>query len=152
MLLAVDLGLRTGFALYSEEGKLVRYWSSHFANKAQLRKCTHKFLKDIPGLTFVVVEGGGDLELPWASAAEKLGLNYTRLSAERWRKLFFYKKNRKGSKKAKESADKVARQVIDWSGAKKPTSLRHDAAEAIMIGLWAVHEMKWLPKLPPFVQ
>ena len=152
MLLAIDLGLRTGFALYDEHGRLVRYWSSHFPNKAQLRRCTYKILKDIQDLRVVVVEGGGDLELPWASSAEKLNLHYIRLSAERWRQCFFYKRNRCGTKKSKESADKAARQVIDWFGAKKPTSLRHDAAEAIMIGLWAVYELKWLEELPPFIQ
>jgi hypothetical protein len=39
--------------------------------------------------------------------------------------------------------------VIEWSGITRPTSLRHDAAEAILIGLWGVLEAGWLPALPP---
>ena len=41
-----------------------------------------------------------------------------------------------------------ARAVIEWSGAKRPTSLRHDAAEAILIGLWGALELGWLAELP----
>lgn len=32
--------------------------------------------------------------------------------------------------------------------APKPTSLTHDAAEAIAVGLYGVLEIGWLPKLP----
>ncbi|MBC8076709.1 MAG: hypothetical protein H7Y32_11595, partial [Chloroflexales bacterium] len=42
-----------------------------------------------------------------------------------------------------------ARRVIAWAGAPRPTSLRHDAAEAILIGLWGALEVGWLPALPP---
>ena len=42
----------------------------------------------------------------------------------------------------------MARRVIDWSGAPKPTSLRHDTSEAILIGLWAVLDAGWLDDLP----
>lgn len=38
--------------------------------------------------------------------------------------------------------------MIDWSGARRPTSLRHDAAEAIMIGLWGVLHLGWLVPSP----
>ena len=42
----------------------------------------------------------------------------------------------------------LARQVIEWSGARRPTSLRHDAAEAILVGLWAVLQEGWLDHSP----
>ena len=48
----------------------------------------------------------------------------------------------------KEKAEALARTVIDWSDAPRPTSLRHDAAEAILIGLWGVLEVGWLEELP----
>ncbi|MFL5542498.1 MAG: hypothetical protein ACJ8J0_26165 [Longimicrobiaceae bacterium] len=38
---------------------------------------------------------------------------------------------------------------IEWSGAPRATSLRHDAAEAILIGFWAVLDIGWLPEIPP---
>ena len=42
----------------------------------------------------------------------------------------------------------MARKVIEWSAAPRPTALRHDTAEAIMIGLWGVLQLGWLAKLP----
>jgi hypothetical protein len=42
----------------------------------------------------------------------------------------------------------MARKVIDWSGARRPTSLRHDAAEAILVGLWGGLQVGWLRELP----
>ena len=51
-------------------------------------------------------------------------------------------------KVAKDEADILARKMIAWSGLKRPTSLRHDAAEAILIGLWGVLELGWLDENP----
>ena len=42
--------------------------------------------------------------------------------------------------------------MIEWSGAPRPTSLRHDAAEAILIGLWAALEAGWLADVPETVR
>jgi hypothetical protein len=50
---------------------------------------------------------------------------------------------------AKRRAIEMARRVIEWSDAPRPTSLRHDAAEAILIGLFGVLELGWLDRLPP---
>jgi hypothetical protein len=47
-----------------------------------------------------------------------------------------------------EPAADLARRVIAWSNATRPTSLRHDAADAILIGLWSVLELGWLETLP----
>ncbi|MBI4581226.1 MAG: hypothetical protein HY718_16105 [Planctomycetes bacterium] len=49
---------------------------------------------------------------------------------------------------AKRHAGTLARRAIEWSGAARPTSLRHDAAEAILIGLYGVVQVGWLPRLP----
>jgi hypothetical protein len=37
---------------------------------------------------------------------------------------------------------------VEWSDAPRPTSLRHDAAEAILIGLWGVIRVGWLTTVP----
>ena len=49
-------------------------------------------------------------------------------------------------------AGELARKVIAWAEASRPTSLRHDAAEAIMIGLWGLLRMGWLAELPKELQ
>ena len=57
-------------------------------------------------------------------------------------------KDRRGRDRSKLTTDVLARRIIEWSGAPRPTSLRHDAAEAILIGLWGVLEAGWLEQLP----
>ena len=49
---------------------------------------------------------------------------------------------------AKHYADDLARRIIIWSGISRTASLRHDTAEAILIGLWAVLDMEWLKNVP----
>ena len=53
---------------------------------------------------------------------------------------------------AKQTADELARRVINWSEAPRPTSLRHDAAEAILVGLWGALEVGWLERAPTEVR
>ena len=95
-----------------------------------------------------MVEGGGPLATIWLREAERRGLATRRIAAEDWRNRFFYPRDQRGRARAKQKAIDLARQVIEWSGAPRPTSLRHDAAEAILIGLWAVLEVGWLTSPP----
>jgi hypothetical protein len=144
-LLAVDLGLRTGLALYAGDGRLRWYRSHHFGTATSLRRGVPSLLD---GVTHLVVEGGGGLADAWADAADQREVEVRRLSAETWRRAFLYPREQRSGELAKRTAAQLARRVIDWSGAPRPTSLRHDAAEAILIGLWGVLELGWLPALP----
>jgi hypothetical protein len=71
-----------------------------------------------------------------------------RVSAEKWRALFLRQRDQRSGEQAKRIADGIARRVVEWSDAPRPTSLRHDAAEAILIGLWGVIDVGWLPGVP----
>lgn len=61
-LLAVDMGLRTGLALYREDRRLLWYRSQHFGNRARLKRGVHQILREIDDLAWLVVEGGGLLQ------------------------------------------------------------------------------------------
>ena len=150
-LLAVDLGVRAGLAAYGDDGRLRWYRSHNFGAAARLRKGIPGLLDEVPGLARLVVEGGGQLAKPWQVEAEARGLAVQWVSAEEWRATFFYPRDRRTGEIAKKRADDLARRVIEWSGAKRPTSLRHDAAEAILIGLWGAIQAGWLPGVPPEV-
>ena len=100
-------------------------------------------------MSHLVIEGGGALAAPWADAAAERAVDVRWVTAETWRRAFLYPREQRTGLVAKRTADEVARRVIDWSGAKRPTSLRHDAAEAILIGLWGVVDLGWLTALPP---
>jgi len=48
----------------------------------------------------------------------------------------------------KKKAIDYAERVILWSECPKPTSLRHDAAEAVCLGFFMVMQLGWLPRIP----
>lgn len=147
-LLAVDLGLRTGLALYAESGRLLWYRSTNFGSKDRLRRGVPSLLADIPDLAWLVLEGDRALAEIWERGARGLDVASLRVSAEVWRGKLLYPREQSSGPKAKQSADEMARKIIEWSGAPRPTSLRHDAAEAIVLGLWGVLEVGWLKRMP----
>ena len=147
-LLAVDVGLRTGLAFYARDGRLRSYRSHNFGSKRRLRRGAHQVLNESPGLECLVLEGGGDLAEVWAQEAGRRRLQVIRITAEAWRQHLLYPRQQRSGAEAKQHADAAARRVIEWSGAPKPTSLRHDAAEAILAGMVGVIEMGWLRELP----
>lgn len=94
------------------------------------------------------MEGSGPLADLWEHEAIYRKIPILQISAEDWRRVFLYPREQRSRPRAKYSAGKKARKVIEWSGAPRPTSLRHDTAEAILIGLWGVLNVGWLEKLP----
>jgi hypothetical protein len=147
-LLAVDLGLRTGLALYSDSGKLLWYRSHNYGTTERLKRGVPALLDGDNAPTAMVIEGGGNLATVWEKEADRRGIVRYRISAKEWRQQFLYSREQRSGPEAKHHAGEIARKIIDWSGTTRPTSLRHDAAEAIMIGLWGVVHRGWLPALP----
>lgn len=147
-LLAVDLGLKTGLALFGEDGRLRSYRSTNFGSRERLKRGVHGVLAEIADLRWLVGEGDRRLFEVWEREARKHGAEGLLIGADRWRPRLLHPREQRRGRDAKETADLLARRVIDWSGAPRPTSLRHDAAEAILIGLWGVLEVGWLAELP----
>ncbi|HEX2081336.1 MAG TPA: hypothetical protein VHG08_26770 [Longimicrobium sp.] len=73
-LLAVDLGLRTGLALYGGDGRLRWYRSQNFGTAARLRRAVHGTLRELPEVRWLVIEGGGNLAEIWTREAERIGI------------------------------------------------------------------------------
>jgi hypothetical protein len=103
-----------------------------------LRKAAYSVLNEAEGVSVVAIEGGGDLAVPW----------FNEIDRRKWRTSLLLSRHQRHGAEAKKHADTLARKIIEWSGAKRPTSLRHDAAEAICIGFWAVVHIGWLPEVP----
>ncbi|GEM_PF-244642 len=148
-LLAVDLGVKTGLALYGTDGRLRWYGSRNFGNRNRLRRGIQSILESEPDLEWLVVEGGGDLARLWIGEAEKRRIGIIQITAEVWREKLILPRDRRSGADAKRNALAAARRVIEWSQARRPTSLRHDAAEAVMIGLWGALETGMLNRPPP---
>ena len=152
VLLAVDLGLRTGLALYGRNGRLLWYRSKNFGSRQRLRRGVHGLLEEIPNLRWLVLEGDRTLAQIWEHGARGLPVSARRVSAEVWRNRLLSSREQSSGPRAKQSAGEMAHRIIEWSGAARPTSLRHDAAEAILVGLWGVLDLGWLKRIPPEVR
>lgn len=147
-LLAVDAGLRAGIAVFREDGRLESYRSTNFGSLPRLKRGVFGVMAGVPGLARVVVEGGGGFAEPWLREARRREIPARTVDAGAWRARLLLSRDRRTGVAAKEEADGLARRVIAWSGAPRPTSLRHDAAEAILVGLWEALEAGWLERPP----
>ena len=147
-LLAIDLGIKTGLALYGPEGRLRWYRSKNYGTAAALKRGANTLLNSIPDLSFIIFEGGGLLEAIWEREANRRKIPVKQISAEQWRHKLLYPREQHTGFQAKHYADDLARRIIRWSGISRPASLRHDTAEAILIGFWAVLDAGWLREIP----
>ncbi|PLY00579.1 MAG: hypothetical protein C0622_08495 [Desulfuromonas sp.] len=145
LLLAVDVGLRTGLALFAANGRLCWYRSHHLPTPQKLKRLISSLLRGAEAPAIIYLEGSGALADLWLREAERRSIPIVQLHAEQWRKEFFYARQRSSGIQAKKEAGILARQVITELGGKKPTSLRHDTAEAVLIGLYALRREGWLP-------
>ena len=147
-LLAVDVGVRTGLACWGDDARLRWYRSHNLGNAARLRRAIPGLLDAVPDLTRLVLEGGGPLVETWRAAAAKRALDVTVVSAETWRALFLLPREQRDGPTAKHVAGRLARQAITWGGGRQPTSLTHDAAEAVLVGLWGMLAAGWVKEVP----
>lgn len=148
-LLAMDVGVRTGIALYGDDARLRWYRSHNLGSANRLKRALPTLIGDGTRITHVIAEGGGTLARPWERECARQGVHFSRVSAEEWRADLLYPREQRSGTGAKRIADTLARRVIEWSGAPRATSLRHDAAEAILIGFWGALDLGWLTALPP---
>lgn len=152
-LLAVDLGLRTGLALYDGSGRggtarLVWARSHNFGTAGRLRRGVYGMLNDVPDPAWLIIEGGGPLAEPWRKEARRRSIAVRQVSAETWRRTLLLPRERRTGAAAKQNAETLARAVMAWSDVTPPRTLRHDAAEAILIGLWGLLQVGWLEEVP----
>lgn len=144
ILLAVDLGLRTGFSVWRSDGRLLAVRSHHYANKAALKRAAWATLRDTADLTHLLVEGDGQLGDAWTKAATKQGVAVRMVSAEQWRRDLLWAREQRSGSTAKSAAMGLAVGVMESAGGWRPTSLTHDAAEAVLLGLWGATELGWV--------
>jgi len=151
-LLAVDLGVKTGFAMYSSQPKLLWYHSQNYGNKFRLKKAIPGILYQDDRIDYVVMEGGGSLQKIWDAALEKMNIEVMHIMAEAWRNELLLDREQRKGKMAKGKALMYAIKIIDQLSEKKTSSLNHNAAEAIMIGLWGIKKLGWIKNPDQFLR
>ena len=117
----------------------------------QLCRSERSMFDTLPHLAWLVLEGGGLLIEIWRRETMRRQILVRQINAEAWRRQFLYVREQRNGAQAKASATELARRIIIWSGA-RPTSLRDDAAEAILMGLWGTLDVGWLAGLPEAVR
>ncbi|NCD23974.1 MAG: hypothetical protein EOL86_00070 [Deltaproteobacteria bacterium] len=144
-LLAVDAGLRTGLALFDRDGRLAWCRSHNLGTPARLKKAAARILFELPDLEFLVVEGGGRLAAIWEHAATRRYIPCLVVQADTWRGAFLLPRERVGGQEAKAAACRLVARLLRDEDRLLPTAPRHDAAEAVLIGSWAVATLGWRP-------
>ncbi len=130
--------------MFNSNADLLWYKSQNFGNKARLRKAIPWILKQEDEIDYIVIEGGGPLRKLWDTQLEKRNINIMHIMAEDWRReLLFNREQRKG-KKAKKFAIQFAENFLMKIGSKKTSELNVNAAEAILIGIWAMKKLGWI--------
>ena len=142
--LAIDLGLRLGWSCYQSDGQLIAYGSHHCGQANKLNALSYNALKRLPTRSQLFVEGSGSLLKYWVKNAKRFELSVTTLHAEEWRIDCLALKQRQCGKIAKAEALKMARALIKSNAIQAAASLRHDTAEACLIGWWALHQLGWI--------
>lgn len=146
LLLAIDLGVKTGLAMYSSDGRLLWYRSHNYGNKARLKKAIPSLISE-DDLKYLVIEGGGPLLKMWKQEAERKNIETICTMADDWRQDILLAREQRKGKDAKHNAILYANKVIENLAENRATSLTDDAAEAILIGLWGMMKVGWIRDL-----
>ena len=143
-LLAVDLGLRTGLAVFSDDGRLRRYGSQNLGSRERLRRAVGGIVTSVADVAWLVAEGDRALFRIWQRAAQRAGAQATLVAPEVWREALLLDRDRRDACSAKAAALKMAAWIIRCAAGSKPKTLRHDAAEAILIGVYWAQRLGWV--------
>jgi hypothetical protein len=165
LLLAVDLGLKSGVALFNKQGQLLRY-EQHLFNKDKLNEEIKTIVEGwesdvqksdiIPSngeqlwsVTKIAVEGG-DVAIfnAWDSAAKDVSIS--RVSPEEWRFHLLSEKERTSGATSKAAARLIARQVVSDFGimGNHKGKFKTDVAEAVVLGFYVCKKLGWISRDP----
>jgi hypothetical protein len=114
-LLAVDLGLRLGIAVYGPDGKLRWCRSHNVGSRERLRRAIEGVLDEIHGLVFVFAEGDRHMAELWGKAAQRRGAELRLVPTDVWRHDLLYPREQRHGADAKRHALRLATNVMRWS-------------------------------------
>ena len=142
MLLAVDIGLRTAWALFDRQGRLLRFESRNFVNRTRFRSGVVTVLKTLPtGIEVIVAEGDRKLARLWFECRQDWETQV--VGAEHWRREILWPRLRRNGPQAKDAAKVLAARLVREDECGWSQDLNDDTAEAILLGLWAVRGRGW---------
>lgn len=150
-LLAVDLGLRAGFACFDCDGggtplhggQLLWARSQHFATVTVMKRAVAAILTEAAPaphtLAAIIVEGDRHYGDIWMKAAARRGASTFRVAPETWRRALLLPRQQRHGADAKAAAYGIADEAFAAGPAKRPrTRIKDDVAEAICIGVYGL--------------
>lgn len=141
MLLAVDLGLNTGWSVWNEEGRLLRFESRRFSSRSKMRIGIPTILRSLPEPSHIVAEGDSRIAKLWFGFYKDCSTEL--VQAQDWRPDVFAPRERRNGAMAKSNAIELAGEVIRYDRVGRAGDLNHDTAEAILLGYWWVKQTGW---------
>src|SRR5210317_1875418 len=84
LLLAVDLGMKMGCALFGDDGRLTTYYSRKISGRQQLKTAVYRMIHD-SNPSVIYLEGGGDIADLWTRTADKAGIPAIQVHSDSWR-------------------------------------------------------------------
>ena len=143
-LLSIDLGLRFGWSCFDQKTRLIAYGSHHCGQANKLGNIAYSVMKVLPSNSVVLVEGNSELYKHWQRNAQKFQIPIIQVYAEGWRHDCLSQKEQVDGKRAKEAAIRIAKTLIKSQSGQGSHSLRHDAAEACLMGWWGLKQLQWI--------
>ncbi len=148
-LVAVDLGVRTGVAVFGGDGRLVSVGSRNLGRRGQVRRAAIGLRREVGRVDALVLEGDRSLVPAWRHTFEPRGSEVVLVEAERWRRALLHPRERRDGRTAKAAARGLTAVAVAELADRNLPDLRHDAAEAVLIGLWGLRELGWIRSWPP---
>ena len=147
-LVAVDLGVRTGIAVFGGDGRLVSVASRNLGRRGRVRQVATAMRRELDRVDALVLEGDRSLAPAWRQAFAPRGTQVVLVEAERWRQELLHPRERRDGRTAKAAARELADVAVRELSGRTVTPLRHDAAEAVLIGVWGLRQLGWLDAWP----
>jgi hypothetical protein len=128
VLLSVDLGLRSGFAIYNSTGSLLSFEYHRFDSLSKLEASVLTQLEiasEVHDITHFALEGDNVYRSIWTSAinqyaaVRKKEAEIINVKPSEWRARILTNSERKSGKDAKCAARQICRQIMYRSGTKK---------------------------------
>ncbi|MDD3130933.1 MAG: hypothetical protein PHN94_03835, partial [Bacteroidales bacterium] len=87
---------------------------------------------------------GGPLLKLWDAYLEKRNIEVLHIMAEEWRRALLLSREQRKGAQAKENAVRYAGIIIQKISNQKTLVTNNNAAEAILIGTWAMEKLGWI--------
>lgn len=159
--------LRTGLALYSDNGRLLEYEHAIFESAEELEANCVKLMAEWEAkyqeqgddesyhITHVAIEGSDvSLRATWRNIVENiLHCQMLIVKPDEWRADLLLSKEKVSGDAAKEASRLIARQLVgDYGGILHEGKFPTDVAEAVLLGYYVSRRLEWIPRKEPSIR